>query len=224
MIRINLLQERKAPAPGKTKSGGGGMPSVPGAFQAYALLALFAGGAFFVSAAWWWIQSSKIKELDRLIAADTKRQQDLMAIKKQVDEFQAKKTLLENKVTLIETLRIEQKGPVHMLDEISKALPDFVWLTTMDQNATGGLKFKGEGNGLTAVADFISALQRSGWFPTADLGMSQASTKDPNLVNFEVNAVFKDPEVAAKEKEMKERAAAAAAAEAEALKAKKGKK
>ena len=221
MIRINLLQERKAPAPGKTKTSAG--RSIPGAFQAYALLALFAGGAFFVSAAWWWIQSSKIKELDRLIAADTKRQQDLMAIKKQVDEFQAKKTLLENKVTLIETLRIEQKGPVHMLDEISKALPDFVWLTTMDQNATGALKFNGEANGLTAVADFISALQRSGWFPSADLGMSVASAKD-NIVSFEVNAVFKDPEVAAKEKEMKERAAAAAAAEAEALKAKKGKK
>jgi type IV pilus assembly protein PilN len=222
MIRINLLQERKAPAPGKTKTSSG--PSVPGAVQAYALLALFAGGAAFVSAGLWWYQSSKIKELDRLIAADTKRQQDLMAIKKQVDEFQAKKTLLENKVTLIETLRIEQKGPVHMLDEISKALPDFVWLNAMDQNAAGGLKFKGEANGLTAVADFISALQRSGWFPTADLGMSVASAKDTNLVSFEVNAVFKDPEVAAKEKVMKERAAAAAAAEEEARKAKKGRR
>ena len=132
MIRINLLQERKAPGAGKTKTSGG--PSIPGAFQAYLLLGLFAGGAIFASAALWFWQSSKIKELDRLITADTKRQQDLLAIKKQVDEFQAKKTLLENKVTLIETLRIEQKGPVHMLDEISKALPDLVWLTTMDQN------------------------------------------------------------------------------------------
>ena len=35
MIRINLLQERKAPAAGKTKIAG---PSTPGAFQAYALL------------------------------------------------------------------------------------------------------------------------------------------------------------------------------------------
>lgn len=218
MIRINLLQERKAPAPGKAKSAG---PAIPGAFQAYALLGLFVGGAAFASAAIWWWQSSKIKELDRLIAADTKRQQDLMAIKKQVDEFQAKKTLLENKVTLIETLRLEQKGPVHMLDEISKALPDFVWLSGMDQ-AAAGLKFKGEANGLTAVADFISALQRSGWFPAADLGTSQ-STKE-NLYTFEVTAQFKDPEVAAKEKEMKEKQAAADAAAAAARAAKKGKK
>jgi type IV pilus assembly protein PilN len=221
MIRVNLLQERKAPAPGKVRAAAG--PAVPGAFQAYALLTLFAGGAAFVSAAWWWIQSSRIKELDRLIAADQKRQQDLMAIKKQVDEFEQKKLLLENKVTLIETLKLEQKGPVHMLDEISKALPDFVWLTTMDQAVTGNLKFKGEANGLTAVADFISALQRSGWFPTAELGTSQ-STKE-NLYTFEVTALFKDPEVAAKEKEMKEKQAAAEAAEAAAAKAvKKGKK
>lgn len=221
MIRINLLQERKAPAAGKTRTAG---PSVPGAFQAYALLGLFAGGAAFASAAIWWWQSSKIKDLDRLIAADTKRQQDLMAIKKQVDEFQTKKQILENKVTLIETLRLEQKGPVHMLDEISKALPDFVWLSAMDQApATGNLKFKGEANGLTAVADFISALQRSGWFPMAELGTSQ-STKD-NLYSFEVTAQFKDPEVAAKEKEMKEKQAAAdAVAAAAAATKKKGKK
>jgi type IV pilus assembly protein PilN len=220
MIRINLLQERKAPAAGKAKSSA---PAVPGAFQAYALLGLFVGGAAFASAAIWWWQSSKIKELDRLIAADTKRQQDLMAIKKQVDDFQAKKQLLENKVTLIETLRLEQKGPVHMLDEISKALPDFVWLTTMDQAVSGALKFKGEANGLTAVADFISALQRSGWFPVADLGSSQ-SARTENLYTFEVNAQFKDPEVAAKEKELKEKQAAAEAAAAAARAAKKGKK
>jgi len=221
MIRINLLQERKAPSPGRTAKA----PSVPGAFQAYLLLVLFAGGAAFLCAAGWWYKSAQIAELDRLITADEKRRQDLMAIKKQVDDFQAKKVLLENKVTLIETLKLEQKGPVHMLDEISKALPDFVWLTSMDQAATGNLKFKGEANGLTAVADFISALQRSGWFPSAELGSSVASTKDPNLVNFEVNAQFKDPEVAAKEKEMKEKQAAAdAAAAAAKATTKKGKK
>jgi Tfp pilus assembly protein PilN len=111
-----------------------------------------------------------------------------------------------------------------MLDEISKALPDFVWLLNMDQAASGSLKFKGEANGLTAVADFISALQRSGWFPTADLGSSVAG-RETQLVTFEVNALFKDPEVAAKEKELKEKQAAAEAAAAEAKKAaKKGKR
>ena len=141
MIRINLLQERKAPARGKTKSAG---PSVPGRLPGLPLLAPLRGRRRLrLRAAWWWIKSSQDQGARHADRRRQKRQQDLQAIKNQVDEFQAKKTLLENKVTLIETLKVEQKGPVHMLDEISKALPDFVWLTAMDQNATGGLKFNG---------------------------------------------------------------------------------
>jgi type IV pilus assembly protein PilN len=208
MIRINLVAPEK-PEKAKRRAaagggGGGGIPSAPGAFQAYLLLTLFAGGAAFLCAAAWWFKDAQLKDLDRRIAADEKRQRDLQAIKVQVDAFQAKKVLLENKVNLIERLRAEQKSPVHMLDEISKALPDFVWLTGMDENA-GKVGFKGQSNSLTAVADFISALQRSGWFPSVDL---VASTEQANIVNFDLSSQFKNPEIAAKQ------AAAAAAAAA----------
>jgi hypothetical protein len=115
----------------------------------------------------------------------------------QVDAFQAKKTLLENKVNLIKQLKLEQKGPVHMLDEISKALPDFVWLTALDETA-GNVKFTGESNGLTAVAAFIEALQRSGWFPTIDL---VSSKENNNIYTFNLGGSFKDPAVAALERE-----------------------
>ena len=156
------------------------------------------------------MQSTKLRDLDTRIAADEKRQRDLQAIKAQVDEFQQKKAMLENKVLVIEQLRLAQKSPVHMLDEISKALPDFVWLTGLDENR-GGLRFNGQSNSLTAVADFISALQRSGWFPQVDLGTSQQAG---NLVNFTLTGTFKDPEVAAKEKAAAEAEAAAAHAPA----------
>jgi type IV pilus assembly protein PilN len=208
MIRINLVAPEK-PEKARKKAaagggGGGGVPSAPGAFQAYLLLTLFAGGAAFLCAAAWWFKDAQLKELDRRIAADEKRQRDLQAIKVQVDAFQAKKILLENKVNLIERLRAEQKSPVHMLDEISKALPDFVWLTGMDENG-GKVGFKGQSNSLTAVADFISALQRSGWFPTVDL---MSSTEQQSIVTFDLSSQFKNPEIAAKQ------AAAAAAAAA----------
>ena len=55
-----------------------------------------------------------------------------------------------------------------MLDEISKALPDFVWLTNLDQTGAD-VKLTGQSNSLTSVADFITALQRTGWFPSVDL-------------------------------------------------------
>jgi type IV pilus assembly protein PilN len=127
-------------------------------------------------------------------------------VKEQVDQFQQRKSILENKVLVIEQLRLAQKSPVHMMDEISKALPDFVWLTSMDE-VKGALRFQGQSNSLAAVADFISGLQRSGWFPSVDLGSSQ---EDQNIVNFTVTGTFKDPEVAAKEKAAAEAKAAAA--------------
>ena len=80
-------------------------------------------------------------------------------------------------------------------DEISKNLPDFVWLTSMDQ--TGPIvKLGGQSSGLRSVADFISALQRSGWFPLVDL---VSSAEANNIITFNLQATFKSPEVAAKE-------------------------
>jgi Tfp pilus assembly protein PilN len=205
MIRINLVQEQKV-------KKGGGAPKVraaPGALQAYLLLGLFVGGAALLCAAGWVWKSGQIRDLDTRIAADEKRKKDLQAIKVQVDAFQAKKTLLENKVNLIKQLKLEQKGPVHMLDEISKALPDFVWLTQLDETR-GNVKLAGQSNGLTAVAAFIEGLQRSGWFPTIDLVSSKEAN---NIYTFNLAGSFKDPEVAALEKQKAAQAAAAAAAQ-----------
>ncbi len=182
MIRINLLAADRP----TVKKG----PRVaPGAFQAYLILALFAGGALLACAGAWWLKSASIEELDEKIAAGKKRQAELQAIKLQVDQFLLKKRILDAKVKLIEQLKAQQSGPVHMLDEISKALPDFVWLTDLTQQGSV-LNFRGESNGLTAVADLISNLQRSGWFPRVDLANS---TQNPaGVVSFGLQAEFKN--------------------------------
>jgi type IV pilus assembly protein PilN len=193
MIRINLLAPERATDKGKKKKAAG--PSTPGAFQAYLLLTLFAGGAAFLCAALWWLQTNKLNDLDRLITDAKKRQHDLQAIKVQVDAFQKKKTLLESKVDLIEKLKAQQQAPVHLVDEISKALPDFVWLTTLDETG-GNVTLAGESNSLTSVADFISALQRSGWFPQVDL---VAATENTNIVAFSLAGTFKNPADVAKD-------------------------
>ena len=201
MIRINLL----APERTTKKAKAAGPAPTPGALQSYLLLALFAGGAALLCAGLWWFQTNKLKQLDTQIAANEKRQRDLQAIKQQVDQFEQKRAVLKNKVATIEKLRLAQKSPVHMLDEVSKALPDYVWLTNMDENR-GAVRFQGQSNSLAAVADFISALQRSGWFPQVELVSSQEQS---NLVNFVLSGQFKDPEVAAKEKAAADAKAAA---------------
>jgi type IV pilus assembly protein PilN len=209
MIRVNLLaadrptKKKKASGGG---GGGGGTSSSPGSIQAFLLLGLFTMGTVVLCAALWWWQSAKIKKLDAEIAQAQQRQRELQAIKAQVDALEKKRETFQRKVDLIERLKAEQSGPVHMLDEVSKALPDFVWLSSMEQTGSS-VRFNGQSSGLTSVADFISALQRTGWFPQVDL---VSTTENTNIITYGLQAQFKNPEVAAKE------AAAAAAAAARA--------
>jgi len=186
MIRINLLAAER-PTQKKKAAGGGG---APGSLQAYLLLGLFAGGAAALCVGAWLWKSAQIRDLESKIKEQEATKLRLQAIKKQVDELQAKEDTLKLKVKLIEDLKAAQGGPVHMLDEISKALPDFVWLTGMDQQADK-VRFAGQSNSLTSVAEFMSRLQETKWFAIVDL---VNSVEDKNLVTFNLQATFRNPE------------------------------
>jgi type IV pilus assembly protein PilN len=210
LIKINLLAADK---PSKKGGGGGGgvrTPSAPGAVQLYLFLILFVGGSLAVCAGMYFLILNQISQLETEITAAKKREQELQAIKKKVEEFQARKKMYEEKVALIERLRSEQSGPVHMLDEVSEAIPDFLWLIDLDQRGPS-IVLKGESTGLPSVADFTSNLQRSGWFPMAEPRTNVVNTAT-GVVTFEIGATFQDPAVAAKQKAAAEAAARAAAA------------
>jgi type IV pilus assembly protein PilN len=203
MIRVNLMAADRPTKKKKTASA-----SAPGAVQAYLLLAVFAGGALLLCAGAYLWMTGVLRDLDAQIAKAEQRQRELQAIKKKVDELELKRATAKRKVELIERLQAEQQGPVHMLDEISKALPDFVWLAQMDQTGNT-IKFNGQSNSLTSVADFITALQGAGdqcgkpnpldrtrcWFPDVNL---VSSTENNNIITFALSATFSNPEIAAK--------------------------
>ena len=103
---------------------------------------------------------------------------------------------------------------MHLLDELSKALPDFVWLTTLDQTGNQ-VRLGGQSNSLTSVADFITALQGAGteqygcgkanpldrshcWFPEVNL---VSSTEANHLVTFALLATFSNPEAIIKQQQ-----------------------
>jgi len=214
MIRINLLAADRPTKKKKSGGGGGGVPATPGSVQAYLLLTVFAGGAVLVCLALYLYMSGQIRELDSKIVAAEQRQRELQAIKKQVDELEQKRATFQRKVDLIYKLQAEQQGPVHLLDELSKALPDFVWLTNLDQTANT-IRFNGQSNSLTSVADFITALQAAGadqygcgkanpldrsmcWFPEVNL---VSSTEANNLVTFVLQASFSNPEAIIKQQQ-----------------------
>lgn len=209
MIRINLLAADRPTGKKKKVTA-----ATPGAVQAYLLMTVLAGGAVLVCLALYLYMSGQIRELDSKIVAAEQRQRELQAIKKQVDELEQKRATFQRKVDLINKLQAEQQGPVHLLDELSRALPDFVWLSNLDQ-AGNQLRISGQSNSLTSVADFITALQAAGsdqygcgkanpldrsmcWFPDVNL---VSATEATNLVTFALQASFSNPEAILKQRQ-----------------------
>lgn len=116
MIKINLLprEERRRHAPINTKL----------------LLAGVAGLVVLGAMVYGWVWLNG--EVNRLQAEIQRTQGELRRFEelaKQVDKFQAEKKRLEEKLKIIQALMLAQGGPVRLLDEVSKALPNEVWLT-----------------------------------------------------------------------------------------------
>jgi type IV pilus assembly protein PilN len=95
---------------------------------------------------------------------------------------------------LIETLRKDQTGPVHMLDEISRAMPATLWLTDLKQSVTGSeVVIEGRCTVMTGLTDFVSNLEKSGYFKrSVEIVNTQleATPSAPELIKFSVKAQF----------------------------------
>jgi type IV pilus assembly protein PilN len=118
--------------------------------------------------------------LDRRVIAQLETEQaalraDLERLKPIVDEvntLERREKLLNTRIETIQRLRSNQRGPVRVLDELSRNLPEQAWLETIDESA--GM-YKVAGYALTnfAVADLLRNLQRSKEFTGVDLVSSE---------------------------------------------------
>jgi len=165
MIKINLLAERKAAKAKSTKSfkieGGAGSRQM-------LLAAIVILGA--VVAGWmWWSAKSTVKRLEeehRQADAELAR---LVEVRKRGDEFTARKELLERKIQLITDLKKRQEVPVFILDQVSRNLPDFLWLESMNAK-TNDISISGRATTYNAVSNFYRNLTDSGYFQDVTLG------------------------------------------------------
>ena len=156
MIRINLLAtERAIP-----KARRALIPPAQRLTVAAALLVLATGGGI----GWWyWTLSAESARLDAEIARAETETQQLRSVLSQVQKSETRKAQLQQRVTLIEQLRKGQTAPVHLLDELSRSVPDRLWLTAMTQQG-GAFTIDGQTTSLTALSDFVTNLEGSDWF------------------------------------------------------------
>ena len=188
MIRINLLAVDRAV--GK-KKGGGVVTSAQRVTIGAALILL----STLVGVGWWyWSLHTQSAQLDIDIASAETEANQLRSVLAQVQKFETRKAVLQQRVTLIEQLRRGQTAPVHVLDELSKALPDRLWLVSMGQQGPN-FTIDGRTTSLTGVSDFVANLQASPWFGTVELLDSQVDqTPSGDMVRFTLRATTENPE------------------------------
>lgn len=156
MIKINLVGERKrpaAPGPSQLKGIQGG-----GNAGLWALVGLVLAGILF-TLGHLYIVNGKVKDMQAQVVEAEKEVKELEPYIKEVEAYKAKKTELERKVQVINQLKTNQRGPVQIMDQVSRALPELLWLTKMDVTPTT-ITISGEAFNTNAVANFIENLDR----------------------------------------------------------------
>jgi type IV pilus assembly protein PilN len=183
LIKINLLSVERERTKRKAKFQVGQKVTV-GCSLILVAAALIVGW-------WFWSLQRASADLDQQIADAERETQRLQSVIQQVAQFEARRAQLQQRVTLIEELRKGQTGPVHLLDQISKALPEAMWLTDLKQ-AANDITVEGRCTSLNSLSDFVSALEASELFERPveiiDSRVEPAAGATPELIRFSVRA------------------------------------
>ncbi len=192
MIKINLLAEGRPRVSKPRKAAAGpGMSGEP----ANVLLLVGLLLALLVIGGQWFRLQSEINSKREEIAVVQKEVDALRPIIAEVEAFEAQKAELEHKIEVINTLKANQRGPVKIMDEISRALPEMLWLTRMQARGTS-ITLTGQAFNTNAVANFIDNLDQVEGFnepflrDTAQRRNRRGTTAE--VFNFVVNFSF-DP-------------------------------
>jgi type IV pilus assembly protein PilN len=186
MIRINLLPTERR----KVKGPAFGLQSAQKIALTGSLILLLAC-AF---AGWrYWALGRDAAQIERDIEAQRREEQRLEQVIAEVRDFEARRERLQQRVTLIEELRRGQTAPVHMLDQVSRSLPDMLWLTKMTQTGYD-VTLDGLCLSLTSLSDLVANLENSRYFArpveivTSDI--VPATPTSPELIRFTVKGTF----------------------------------
>ena len=181
MIRINLLTGTAAPAPRRTSINLGQRVTV--ACSVIVVVTLMVIGWRF-----WSLRQESNQLQQELTAAD----QEIARLGPVVDRVQAldaERIRLEQRVGLVQTIRRGQAAAVHMLDQLSRAMPEGLWLAQLNQDGDDVIV---EGRTLTlgALSEYLANLESSGYFePPVEIIDSQLEVTDQGeVIRFELRA------------------------------------
>lgn len=192
MIKINLVREGRAvrgtaAAPQPTAmSAAGGSGGVQ--INNIIVLACLVVGVLAALGYWFW-NKRELKNREVIVAERTVEAEKLESIINEVEQYQRRKDNLQQRIDLINQLKQNQKGPVRIMDQISRDLPDLVWLDAMDING-GRIALSGRGLNANAIALFIENVKNDPYFEEPQVGAVTQVSAAPLVYGFDMNFAF----------------------------------
>lgn len=193
MIKINLLSEGKRAAVRKTRPAAGaklqGQDVGQWMLAAGMILGLLALGAS------WWLLKRQVEQKQAQVAEAERQVAALASVIKEVEEFKEKKAELERKIGIINDLKANQRGPVRVMDNVSRALPELLWLDRM-RMSSNTIEIEGRAFNTNAVANFIENLDKVPEFdePTLKDTQEQAGGVYKFVISFNYSFAPRAPE------------------------------
>ena len=190
MIRINLLGQIRPKASRRPVDTGAALPALfVGAGLALGVLVL---GFLFYS---WQSQLNAENNRIKILQA---QKTDLENIKQQVEAFDREKQVLQQRVSTIEQLQRDRTGGQDLLDMVANTVSrtENLWLTSMVRKGSN-LSIEGSSASINAVANFITALKRSGYFQKVEIKQTKQDDHATAIetFNFQLSAEITPPQV-----------------------------
>jgi len=189
MIRINLLKpERKeiretsvAPTPEFREKRR----------QPYAAIIVFL--ALIAIAALFFYQKDALKKENILLTEAQAEKKNLQDVVVKLEELEEQRNLFERKIRVITQLQSRQENAVIIMDELSKHLPNWLWLTELAFSAQE-IRVKGRAVSNNLIADFIFNLEESSYFRNVNLISSQQRrVRNNQYLEFVLTSIFVGP-------------------------------
>jgi type IV pilus assembly protein PilN len=180
MIKINLLPSKRKP------------PKKVTDLQKQLII----GGVIFVvvmvaTGLYWKYQTDTIADLERKKAAAEARLREQENMLKAVKNVETERAKYQDKINVVQQLKKNQAGPVRLLDEISKALPVGVNITSLTESSHN-ISIEGQAFGNNDVVRFIDNLKASPLLTGVNLlETSQAKAEGIDIYKYKLQFVYK---------------------------------
>lgn len=181
MIRVNLLANGPGAAQPRQLMPAEQKPAAVG-LAMLLVTGLGVGG-------WWYYVNTQTTRTETAIVAAESRIEQLKDALKLLEKARSQKTELEERLTLIERLRMAKHAPVKLLDLLNESVPEGLWLMEIKQNPMG-VQIEGRSLSHTAVTDFAQTLQTAGLFkmPVEILTTLMEQVEETNVIRFVLKA------------------------------------